>query len=77
MRIARTTIVRISSPLLGAILLAGSAAFSGGCGGEPETPPVGSEKFEAEKKSYQEARRKEYNRKSFEPPPAKGAGAKK
>jgi hypothetical protein len=77
MRIDRTTIVRISSLLLGAILFVGSAALSGGCGGEPETPPVGSAKFEEEKKTYQEARRKEYNRKSFEPPPAKGARAKK
>jgi hypothetical protein len=65
------TIVRISSALFGAILLFGSAALSGGCGGEPQTPPVGSEKFEEEKKNYQEARRKEYNRKSFEPPAGK------
>ena len=71
MRIASKAMVRISSSLLGAALVFGSAALSGGCGGEPETPPVGSEKFEAEKKSYQEARRKEYNRKTFEPPAGK------
>jgi hypothetical protein len=45
--------------------LTGLAGLTG-CGSEPPTPPIGSEKFEEDRKAYQDARRKEYNRESLD-----------
>jgi hypothetical protein len=47
-----------------------------GCGGQAPPPQTGSAEFEAAKKDYQEARRKEHGFSSFEPP-AKNKQAKK
>jgi hypothetical protein len=66
---------RRNSALFVMVSLAGLALVPG-CGGDPPTPEVGTEQFEAQRKDYHEARRKEYGRPSIEPPTKGGRAAK-
>jgi len=48
-----------------------------GCGGGPPPPQIGSAEFEAQRKDYQEERRKEHGLPTFEPAKDKKGQAKK
>lgn len=52
----------------------GGILMSSGCGGGEQPAATGSEKFEAERKAYQDIRRKEYGRANLEPGKDKGKG---
>ena len=63
--------------LVGCLVWLCGVSLLPGCGGEPPPPPAGSAEFDAAKKDYQEARRKEHGFKTFENAPAKKGQAKK
>ncbi len=49
------------------LVFAGLLGVIQGCGGEAETPKAGTEKFEEDKKAYQNVRAQEYGRPMFDP----------
>jgi len=53
--------------LVGCLLWVCGFSLVPGCGGEPPTPQIGSAEFEAQRKDYQEVRRKERGLPSFDP----------
>jgi len=64
-------------PLARRLVWMGVLSLLPACGSEPPPPQVGSAEFDAAKKDYQEARRKEHGLKTFEPPQAKKGSARK
>jgi hypothetical protein len=63
--------------LVGCLVCLCGVSLLPGCGGEPPPPPTGSAEFDAQKKDYQEVRRKERGLPTFDPAEAKKEPAKK